>query len=199
MRPARTLLATLPATAAALLGACPAGTCPDPLEPAAAAPFCATDLNPRSPTAGTELCVPRDLPDGTALYFASVFCIHCTVNITALRHRMLELEAEGLHPHLVWVQLGAAAATPDGVADHFDATWDFPVLQDSPDACLWRTFHADWYELVILDRRDGPGVPRRFGPLAPATTAGEEGDRIVEAWREALTMDGAAGPVAAAP
>lgn len=199
MRPAGPPRATLLAAAAALLGACPAGTCPDPLEPPAAAPFCATDLNPRSPTAGTELCVPRDLPDGTALYFASVFCIHCTVNIAALRPRMLELEAEGLHPRLVWVQLGAAAATPDGVADHFDASWDFPVLQDSPDACLWRAFHADWYDLVIVDRRGGPGAPRRFGPLAPATTAGEEGDRIVEAWREALATGEATRPGAAAP
>ncbi|MBN1771085.1 MAG: hypothetical protein JXB32_07490 [Deltaproteobacteria bacterium] len=174
---------------AAVFPACPAGSWPDSPNPTAAEPICGPDLNPRSATGGVEHCLPGDLPDGTALYFASVYCGHCTTNLDPLRQRMLELESEGLSPRLVWIQLGAAVAGPDAVAGHFDAAWDFPVYQDSPDGALWRAFHAEWYQLVIVDRRAGPGDPRRFGPLSPANTAGEEGDRIVKAWREVLLRD----------
>lgn len=183
------------AIAAAILPACPSsGSGPDPRAPAAEDPVCGPDLNPRSPTAGVELCAPRDLPDGTALYFASVRCGHCIANVGPLRRRMLDLEAEGFRPRLIWVQLGTAAVDPDDVAERFDAAWDFPVLQDTPDGHLWRSFRAEWYQVAIVDRSAGPGDPRRFGPFSPATAAGEEGERLVRAWRAVLSRVGEAPP-----
>lgn len=160
-----------------------ADTCDCPLAPTA----CGTDLNPRSTTAEAEVCVPRDFPDGTAIFFGSIYCGHCTANLAALWDRMTELEADGLHPNLMWIQLGRATATPDAVGELLDAAWDFPVIQDDEAGTLWQAFNADWYHLVIVDTHGCTDATRHFGPLSTYGTAGEEGDRILDAWRAALS------------
>ncbi len=160
-----------------------ADDCRCPLAPAA----CRPDQNPRSATAGTEVCVPRDYPEGAALFFGSVFCGHCTANLRALWQRKLELEAEGFRPQLIWVQLGRATAGPDSVGSIFDEAWDFPVLQDDPEGTIWQAFGADWYHFVIVDAHGCTDAARHFGPIDPTMVLGERGDAMVDVWRAALS------------
>jgi hypothetical protein len=159
------------------------GDCDCPLAPTA----CGADLNPRSATAEAEVCVPRDFPDGTGIFFGSIYCGHCTANLAALWERKLELEAEGLHPNLMWIQLGRVAATPEAILTQLDAAWDFPVIQDDEPGSLWESYNADWYHFVIVDSHGCTDASRHFGPLSAAGVAGEEGELILDAWRTALS------------
>lgn len=145
------------------------------------------DLNPRSATFRSEVRIPRDDPGGVALFFGSIYCGHCTSIMTALWQRKLELEAEGLQPRLAWIQVGRFPATSESISSIFDEAWDFPVLQDDAAGSLWQAYHADWYHFVLIDPHGCTDASRHFGPLDATALSGEEGDEIVQAWREALS------------
>ncbi|NMC72473.1 MAG: hypothetical protein GYA57_20785 [Myxococcales bacterium] len=157
--------------------------CPCPLAPVVAG----KDLNPRSPTFESEVYAPRDFPGGVALFFGSIYCGHCTSILTALWQRKLELEAEGLQPRLIWIQVGRFPATSESVSSIFDEAWDFPVLQDDEAGSLWEAYHADWYHFVMIDTHGCTDASRHFGPLDATTLYGEAGDEIAGVWREALS------------
>ena len=157
--------------------------------------FCGTDLNPRSPTAGEEVCVSESFEDGVAIFFGSVYCGHCTANFTALRTLEAKLEAEGLAPRLLWLQLKDAPAASSDVEARLAPEVTEPVIQDTEALGIWSAYATTWYHLVIVDSHGC--LIRDFGPLDPTQIAGDVGDEILETWRDSMddvcppaTLDG---------
>jgi hypothetical protein len=155
-------------------------------------PFCAVDINPNSPTAGSELCLPDDFPDGVGLFFGSIYCGHCTDDFDALRTRRAELTADGLDARMVWVQFATATATPQDVGTRLAPDVTDPVLHDTVALRVWEAYGTTWYRFVIVDAH-GCWISDH-GPLNRTLLEGPEGDAIVSKWREA--MDEACPPVA---
>jgi hypothetical protein len=166
--------------------ACP--ECNLPVAPA----FCGTDINPSSRTAEARLCVPDSFPDGVALFFGNVGCGHCTAIYDALKLRMAQLQAEGFAPKLVWVQIASLPATPSDVFARLGAEGTVPVILDTPDLGVWSAYAAEWYEVILIN---GHGcLTQSFKSLSGTLIAGETGDQIVAAWREAMGEECPAPP-----
>ncbi|MBI5487199.1 MAG: hypothetical protein HY905_07690 [Deltaproteobacteria bacterium] len=146
--------------------------------------FCGTDINPNSPTAGTEVCVPGDFPDGVGLFFGSVYCGHCTGDYAALQQRQSELAADGLAPRMVWVQLTTALATPEDVGAHLGPDVTDPVIHDTDALRIWEAYGSTWYHFILVDAHGC--YLTDHGPLDPTLVLGEEGEAIVSEWRDAM-------------
>jgi hypothetical protein len=146
--------------------------------------FCGTDINPNSPTSGTEVCVPQDAPEGVGLFFGSIYCGHCTADWAALQPVRAVLAADGLSPRMIWVQLMTASATPEEVAARLGPEVTDPVIHDTPELRIWESYGATWYHFILVDSH-GCFVSDH-GPLDPSGLAGEEGVQIAEEWRGAM-------------
>jgi hypothetical protein len=146
--------------------------------------FCGTDINPNSPSAGTEVCVGDDFPDGVGLFFGSVYCGHCTGIWAALEQRKAALQAEGLPARLVWVQLKTALATPDDVGARLGPEVTDPVIHDTDALGLWDAYATTWYHFILVDSHGCRLTD--YGPLDSSIATSEVGDQIVAEWRDAM-------------
>jgi Cys-rich repeat protein len=146
--------------------------------------FCGTDINPNSPTSGTEICVDDSFPDGVGLFFGSIYCGHCTGDFAALRTRRAELTAEGLPARMIWVQLKTALSTPEDVAAHLGPDVTDPVIHDTDALGLWDAYATTWYHFILVDSHGCRLTD--YGPLDSAGVLGEVGDQILAEWRDAM-------------
>jgi len=141
--------------------------------------FCATDLNPRSATAGQTLCL--DDQPATVLVFGNVGCSHCQ----ALLAEVLDLGASvGTAPPVVFVQLPTLPVDAATVGIQF-AGYTVPVVLDTVALNLTGGFAADWYYVMLVDANGC--LAGHWGPLEAIEVRGPTGAEIGAAWSLALS------------
>jgi hypothetical protein len=156
--------------------------CECPLAP----DFCKTDLNPASATSGEDICVPDSFPEGALIFFGSIRCGHCQAIFQALRVRKAALEAEGLHPKLLWLQLESVPVTSADVAGLLPDSVD-PLVLDTAAENLWGAYAAGWYHVVTLDSHGC--LTGHWGPVTPTDVQGSVGEDMVAKWRSGMSPE----------
>jgi Cys-rich repeat protein len=159
------------------------GACECPAAPS----FCEQDVNPRSPTAGQEVCTADAFPKGVMLFFGSVKCGHCRNLYDALVRLQAELEGEGEAPRIVFMQLKDVQVDADDVESALDDDAVAPIIQDTDELGLWTTYDADWYHVVLIDRHGC--LSEHLGPLTDEQVDGDLHETLKDAWRDAMDAD----------
>lgn len=164
-----------------------AGDCECPVAPG----FCELDVNPRSPTAGDEICLSKSFPTGALLFFGSVKCSHCRYVYDALLTMQQELKAEGDDPRIVWMQLKDVQVDADDVESALGDQVVEPIIQDTDALELWTAYDADWYDVVLIDSHGC--LAAHMGPLTDEQINGDLHEDLKGAWRKAMSADCAEG------
>ena len=135
------------------------------------------------------MCEPGDPPRATLLFFGNVGCSHCQSIFGHLLEIQSQLRGEGLDPTMAFVQLKDYECTAAQVASTFPSH-SGPVLKDTVSDGMWDAYHADWYEVKIIDMR---GCLSAFFAPPDTTSMISGGDlltagrQVKEAWRSAMT------------
>jgi len=152
-------------------------SCECPLAPT----FCVTDLNPRSTTAGQEVC-NADMT-ATVYVFGNVGCSHCKSLLNAVL-ALAEEVGGGEAAAVAFIQLESMPVDEAAVGQYF-AAYTVPVLPDGGAVDIWQTYSADWYHVVLVD--DHGCLAGHWGPLSASDVEGEDRAAISAAWTNALS------------